>query len=313
MRPLAEQSGDAHSEAWVKGCDACAHYMTGRYVEALKLCDAAEELFATKCVGVAWELDTMHMFANNSLAQMGRITELSARVNKHLQGAIDRGDIFGSVTLRIGFANLRWLAIDDPQSARREVVEAMSEWSKQGVHMEHFYELFALTNVDLYEGRGADALARFNQRWPAMRGSFLPWRIQTVRIHCRLMHGRALVASAAGNGALQGTMRGALHDAGLVEKEDMPWATPLATLLRAGVAARTGDPARAIALARAAAVGFESADMHMHSAAARHVLGALLDGEEGKAQRAQAEAWMAGQSIKRPDRLVAMLAPGFTR
>lgn len=307
-RELAEKHGDPHTEAWVMGCDACAHYMTGRYAQALKLCDAAEEIFLTRCVGVAWELDTMRMFANNSLAQLGRIAELQARVARHLQSTVDRGDLFGSVNLRIGFANLRWLAADDPKSARRDIAEAMSEWSKQGVHVEHFYELFALTNIDLYEGRGADALARFDQRWPAMRRSFLPWRIQSIRIYCRWMHGRAALAAG-----VRGAAEMATRDAARIEREAMPWSDPLGKLLRAGAAARSGEKDRAVELARVAAVGFEGADMLLHAAAARRMLGVALGGDEGRAQRDQADAWMTAQSIKNPARMAAAYAPGFDR
>jgi hypothetical protein len=312
-RRLAEQYGDPYTEAWVMGCDACAHYMTGRYAEALKMCEAAEEIFVTRCVGVAWELDTMRMFANNSLAQLGRLAELSTRVTRHLQGTIDRGDLYGSVNLRIGFANLRWLCADDPKSARRDVSDAMGEWSKQGVHMEHFYELFALTNVDLYEGRGADALARFDQRWPALRRSFLPWRIQSIRIYCRWMHGRAALASAGDDGASREAARMAIADARRIEREAMPWSDPLAKLLRAGAAARTDDDARAVELARSAAAGFEAADMQLHAAVARRMLGGLLGGDEGRVQREQADAWMASQAVRSPERIAAMLAPGFAR
>jgi tetratricopeptide (TPR) repeat protein len=307
-QPLVEQCGDAHTEAWVMGCDACAHYMTGQYAEALRICDAAEEIFRTKCVGVAWELDTMHLFACNSLTQLGRLAEVQTRVTKHLQGTIDRGDLFGSVNLRIGFANMRWLAADDPASARRDVSDAMSEWSKQGVHMEHFYELYALTNIDLYEGRGDDALARFDQRWPALQRSFLPWRIQSIRIYCRWMHGRAALASGSAQGA-----REAVRDARRIEREAMPWSDPLAKLLRAGAAARDGHSARAIELARAAAVGFEAVDMRLHAASARRMLGGLLGGDEGRAQSEQADAWMASQGIKCPEKMAAVLAPGFKR
>ncbi len=91
----------------------------------------------------------------------------------------------------------------------------------------------------------------------------------------------------------------------------MSWCPPASRMLRAGVAQVEGDPAAAMAHLREAVPGFERADMAMHAAAARRQLGRLLGGDEGAKLIAAAEAWMAREEVVRPDRFVAMLAPGF--
>jgi eukaryotic-like serine/threonine-protein kinase len=90
----------------------------------------------------------------------------------------------------------------------------------------------------------------------------------------------------------------------------MPWGNPLAQLIHAGVACLRGRAADAVALLRIAEAGFESADMSLYAAAARRRRGELVSGEKGRALIAAADAWMAGQQIRNPERMAAMLAPG---
>jgi serine/threonine protein kinase/tetratricopeptide (TPR) repeat protein len=309
-RSIIEKDADPYTVGWVEANDGLSHYLHGRYASGLELFERAEDLFATRCVGVAWELDTMRLFAVNSLAQLGRVAEMASRAERHLREASDRGDLYAAVNLRIGFANLRWLMVDDPAAARHEVAEAMAQWSKQGVHVEHFYELLALTNADLYEGRGSDALARFDEKWPALRRSLLPWRIQTVRTICRWMHGRSALAAAEVHPVRDELLRSAERDALDIHRERMPWSAPLGSLLLAGVSSLRGDDGLAVSRAREAVRGFDAADMALHAAVSRRTLGKLLGGDEGAGLARQAEAWMASQAVKTSDRLTAMLAPG---
>ena len=58
-------------------------------------------------------------------------------------------------------------------------------------------------------------------------------------------------------------------------------------------------------------IGFDACDMRLYAAAARRRLGQLVGRAEGRALMAGAESWMAGQTIRNPARMAAMLAPGF--
>jgi hypothetical protein len=51
--------------------------------------------------------------------------------------------------------------------------------------------------------------------------------------------------------------------------------------------------------------------MALYAAAALRSRGKLLGGEQGRALSAQAEKWMQDQEILNPERMIAMLAPGF--
>ncbi len=65
-----------------------------------------------------------------------------------------------------------------------------------------------------------------------------------------------------------------------------------------------------LALTEAAENAFRSAGMALHEAVARRRRGQVLGGTRGRELVESADAWMAAQKIKNPERLSAMLAPG---
>ena len=61
--------------------------------------------------------------------------------------------------------------------------------------MQHYFELLAHAQIDLYEGDGRRALARIHEAWPKLRGSQL-LRVEYIR--CLMLHLRGRAAVAAG-------------------------------------------------------------------------------------------------------------------
>jgi serine/threonine protein kinase len=310
-RGAAERCGNLHAIGFAAGAASAAYYLNGKFRESLALGEEAVERLRAHARDVSWELDTAEVFAISALAQLGALKELRERAARSRRQARDRGDVYASVNLRVGHANLYWIIVDDPASARRDVDEAMAEWSKDGFHLEHYFELLARTNLDLYTDAPYKAHARLAERWRALQGSLLPWKVQSLRILSWHMRGRAALAVAA-----QGDERGALlraveADAQRIARERMPWATPLATMLRAGVLRVRGDESSAASLLRDATSSFERVDMALHANVARRALGALLGGAEGETLVDTADAWFQEQSVKRPDGFMAMLAPGL--
>ena len=56
---------------------------------------------------------------------------------------------------------------------------------------------------------------------------------------------------------------------------------------------------------------FDRADMKLYAAVARRRIGSVQQDAAGRAQRREADEWMAGQCIKNPAGMGRMLAPGF--
>jgi hypothetical protein len=129
--------------------------------------------------------------------------------------------------------------------------------------------------------------------------------------HCRA---RSALAAAAANGTSGkgDLLRVAEADARRIARENMAWATPYATLVRAGIARVRGDgDERVVAHLRAAIGEFEASEMKLHAMAAKDCLGRVARGDEASAARAEVEAWMRSQGVAEPARVVAMLAPGL--
>jgi hypothetical protein len=308
---LALESKSAHAIGWAHGAHGIAHYTNGHFRDAIVELETADRCWR-ETPGTSWELDTMKMFTVNTLAQLGRLRDLCARVPKYLRETTERGDLYGAVNLRIGYANLRWLVADRADEARREIDEAMREWSKQGVHLEHFYELVARANVALYEGRSAEGLAEVDARWKPLGGALL-FRLQSLRVLMHFLRARLCVAEGVKGGPRAAALLAqATKDAAAIERERMEWSRPVAELLRAACASAAGERAQAVSLLRRAVAGFDQASMGLHATVARARLAELVGGVEGEEQAARAAAWMKQEGVVAPARMVAMLAPGFT-
>jgi hypothetical protein len=185
----------------------------------------------------------------------------------------------------------------------------MTQWSQQGFHVQHMNRLYDEAQIALYQqphGRAAhDCLA---EGWTTFTWSHF-YRVQQVRIFMRDLHARCALAAAGSAGLDAGPfLRIAEQDAGLLQREQAPWAEELARLIHAQVALARG--ATAVTLLREAITGFERVAMALHAAAARRLLGQAVGGEEGQTLIAQADGWMKGQRIEKPGRLAALLSPG---
>jgi hypothetical protein len=308
---LAARVGDPYVRGWVRGVGGVTAALEGRWRDGFEGCSGAEEIFRQQCGGIAWELSTFQFFLIYSLAFTGRIKELCLRVPRSLREAEERGDLYGAAAHRTALATLVWLAADDIAQARAKVQEAMRHWSRGGFQVEHFWEMLANGQTDLYAGDAEGAYARVAAAWKPLASSLL-LRVQLSRIEALHLRGRVALAAArlpaADRAALVASAR---RDARRCIREDMAWSTPLGQLLEAGAAAVEGERDRAMTALEHAIAGLEAADMALYAAAARRQLGRLRGGEGGATLVSAVDAWMRGQSIVRPERMAAMLAPGF--
>ncbi len=308
-RTLADENGSPQASGWAETAQGTASYLSGRYRQALAHLTKAEGIWR-ECPGASKEADAAKMFILASLAQLGEYPELCARTPKYLREAEARGDRYGSVNLRIGFANLRWLVIDRPDEAAREIDHAMSQWTKRGVHLEHFYEMLARASVALYERRPQDALAIVDARTPGLRRALL-FRVQSVRIMTRHLRARALVALAAERrGRIPELVRRAKREARALRAEPAAWASPLGSLVLATCARIEGQHEGALSLVRSALAELEDVELLAHATTARALLAAWSAGEEARENGRASLDWAKSREIANPSAFFAMLAPG---
>jgi hypothetical protein len=310
---LAARLGHPYAVGWTQATTAFVAVLEGRWSECRSQCDEAERTLREGCTGIQWELSTIHFWRTAALFYLGELRELAKRVVEREQEAESRGDLFAATCVRMNYATSVWLANDDPARAAAQAERSMREWSRRGFHVEHFWELVSRLMRWLYEGRAKDALAAIDEAWTPLRRSLL-LRVQLTRLESLSLRGRcALAAAPEGGAARVELLRRAEADARNIARERMPWSSPLAELLLAGIAAVRGDDPRAISRLRAAESGFTAADMRLHAAASARCRGVLVGGDEGSTLIAQADTQMAAAGIRRPDRFARILAPGFER
>lgn len=220
--------------------------------------------------------------------------------------AVLRGDAFAAYALSGGSIGLAWLVDDDAAGGR---AVAMARWSRAPSFVQHALFAGTMANADLYEADAGSALRRVAEIWRDVEWSQL-LSSQLLRVLMRDLRGRAALA-AASTGVPQAARLQSLAtaEAGRIRRERLPWAAPLADLLDAQTAILHGDLARADGLFARATTGFEGAEMALHAATARLRRGEMLGGAAGADLAGAAWKWLALQRVRRPEALVAVLAP----
>lgn len=306
---LSAKVNNPHAVGMSKMTAGLAAYLNGEWQKAMILCEEAAEILRDRCTGVAWELTISHRFLLTSLVYLGELGEVSRRMPRLLSAAKEQGNLYGATDLRTRM-NVVWLAADEPDKARAEIIEALQEWPHKGFHLQHYSSMFAFAQTLLYTRDGAFAWKYINEQWPNLKHSML-LRIQVLRIEAHHLLARCALAAATSAHDAKPLLQAAERSARQIAKEKRVWADPFAMLIRAGIANHLGDKAQAINLLSSAASGFADADMSLCAAVARRRLGQLMTGEQGGQLIAEADAWMREQKIKRPELMTRTLAPGL--
>ncbi len=293
---------------------ACAYLAGGEWRRAASLCSEGEALFRKRVAGSTWAKTTIRRFWLGSLMYLGELAELRRRLAEFLGDARDRGNLYALTDMRTRL-NLAWLVADEPTEGRRQLADAMRDWPSDGYHVQHSNALLSQVQADLYEATPDAAVPRIEAAWPALTGSML-MRIQLVRTEAHQLRARAALATAAvhahnGTPPTRDTVKAIKHEIDTMAAERMPWIDPLVDLLRAGLLRIQGRPDAAIAPLRAAATALRTQDMGLYAAVAGRQLGLLVGGDEGTRLRADAESWMAAQTIRDPAAIARVFAPGL--
>lgn len=306
---LAQRVGNPHAiglSIWASGVGA---YLVGHWRKAAELCEQAAEVLRDQCTGVTWELTIANRFMLNALINLGQIAEVSRRVPVLLAAALEQGNIFAAMDLRTRL-NLIWLAADDPNGGRAEVIEALKAWSHEGFHLQHYTSMHALAQIELYTGDAEVAWKHIQGQWKALEQSML-LRIQVLRIEAMHLQARAALATAATSNDKKHRLKVSRNMAQRIASEKIAWALPFASLVRAGIAHQEGESSKAVNLLTEAIENFDLADIDLYAAATRRRLGEILGSERGRQLMTEADTWMEKQEIKNPVALTRMLAPGL--
>ena len=196
-------------------------------------------------------------------------------------------------------------------SRSRKLDRAAEQLPKTRFILQTYFHMLAAVQLDLYRGRAEAALRTMERGWGPLRWSLL-LRVGVIRILALELRGRVLLAAAtqATGKERERRLRRMEALATQLPREGSACSAGYAALLRAGAQALRGDKQQAQRLAEAAESAFDRASMKVHVAASRWLHGACVGGAEGAALVDGARGAMAAAGIRRPDRFMAMLAPG---
>ena len=271
----------------------------------------SETILRERCTGVAWELDTTHIYSLRALYYLGRLTEISARLPMLLRDARDRDDLFAETSLRARHSYVYRLTADEPERARSELQDAIARWSNRAFYMQHYYALISEADIALYLREAGAASRIIQERSRALQRSRL-LRIHHLRIEWQHLRARSAIAAAAvaDSSDVGSRLQEAKAAAHRIDRERVPWGNAMSALARAGIASIRGDSETAMACLVSAEEGFDAADMALYSAIARYRRGELMGDDEGQQLERSSVAWMREQKIKNPAGFAEMLAPG---
>ena len=165
----------------IEGARGLSLYMRGRFREALEALDSSLATVGQNRIQNSAAGGNVRLFAVFACFFTGRLREEARRAALLLREVENRGDFYTAVCLRSTVMVDICLAADDPDGARRHLREAMARWTKSGFNVQHWYAMLSETNIELYVGDGARALARLERDAPALKKSFL--------LHSRFIEG----------------------------------------------------------------------------------------------------------------------------
>ncbi|MEM9070341.1 MAG: protein kinase [Myxococcota bacterium] len=305
---LAGDLDDPYTRAYLHLSRATATLAHFEFREALAEARAADVILREECTGVAWELSTAHHIIGMSLWSMGDYRELSAVLPDYLREARERSDLYGSTTMTASGLFALYLANDDPAGGAAVVESAMAEWAQPPFQLQHYLELEAMSEIDLYVADGR-ALRRLEDSWSALRRSLLTTMPSAKFVMLTLRARASLDAARADESRQKALLRAAKRDLrrarGLMPNDACEGQVDA---IEAALVHAAGDSTKALALLRRACDRLNDAAMHGYAAAMCRRAGELADDGD---EVARADAWLREHGVANPKRYAQMRCPGL--
>ena len=309
----AERSHHPHAFAMVTALSGASTFMLGRFRDALPLLSEGEETLRTRCVGAAWEIGSTATFHMWALFWAGEYRLLCERSPVLVREAEERGDRYFATNLCSGFPNAAWLVLGEPDTAAARASTSIGPWTRAGAHLQHFHDVVARVQIDLYRGDGPSAYKHITEGWKSLEES-MSMRIHVVRTTCEYLRGVSAVLASFHEldpGALVSV---ATKAAKKLDAEKATWASALACFLRAAIKVREGERGTAVtSLLEEGERLAMAAGMAGHTLAAQRASALVRGGATSRERTATIDNLLADRGVREPSRFAAMLLPGFER
>jgi len=305
-RQLSDETGDPHLEALTSTVSGVIDYFDSNLEPAVATLERGERLFRD-VPGEVWGFNGARMFLMFALRVKGEVGKLGTCYDEFVRDADARGDNYLSTVTRWSGA-IVWLARDDLDRARAELARVRWAPPDRTVHLQHYYEIEALIDLALYEGR-SEGVGELERRLVSLSRSMLT-RVQMTRCLSRWLRGRLALYEAAAGRDPRARLRVVRAQATRLEQEGVAHATLWATLLRAGVQNQVGHAQRAVELLRSAESQCRRGGYQSLLGAVQLRLAELAAGPSAPALADAGRAVLRAEGVARPERFAALLTPG---
>jgi tetratricopeptide (TPR) repeat protein len=275
-----------------------------------------ERIWQAAGKGRTFEMDFVILFCSWAQGMLGDVNELARFVDMFVSDAKRVGNRLLEVSLRASHS-LVHLAVDDAERARADVRDAIDSWlpGRDDVHLPDIWALLNLCEICLYCGdpfatrehdsgfRRLERSLLHNTRWSLWQHEFLAGRIALARAAVHRDRGE--------RGGLRRELGDAARMARNLAGREAPVVRLWGALVSACMAHVDGDDERAARELEAVSKGFEDSETMLHAQAAGYRRGQIIGGSAGERMQADARARIATLGVARPERIVAMLAPGW--
>ncbi len=311
-REAAAGLEDPYAEAIVAGCDGVACVMQFRFARSLDLLERAIKVLVDKCPGTHWEIATLRHFWFIAQFSACRFAPLLVAQEAALAEALDRGDKYAAVMLRVATANRSWLVSGDPARARREVEAGLREWPSKPFQFVHYFALASELYIDLYEGDVARAYERWRTTRAEVRRSMVleleGVRLEYAALVARVLLAKGIVDVRAGKSPDLREVDRIIHR---FSRHPLRLFAATALALEAGRAAVRGERPKVVELLGELARE-DAEDLWLPSRTARWVIARMRGGaDDGEVSAARQELESRGVRVGVP--LAAAQLPGVER
>jgi eukaryotic-like serine/threonine-protein kinase len=310
----AQEVNTDYAKAFILTMNAVVDSLSGRWRESLKKAMLAVQLFRERCTGVTWEIGTATSFTFSSRWLLGEWAENARLLPSVVYEAEQNGDRYTAVTIHVvtGY-HMSCLASDEPDKAIDSLNPLIRNWPNLRFDVQRLYDFYARVDIALYRGQDEYAWDMVQKDWREARQSGL-LRITLLKVSGLDVCGRAATAFAAsfpaGSEEREGMLRKTEQFARELDKTKAGYALAIGALLRAGAAISRKERTRTASLLDYAEPILEQFGLKPWLSVARIRRGRLVGGAEGQALWEKGMIWMKSQSVRKPDRLIATLAPG---
>jgi hypothetical protein len=309
---LVSKSKNPLAEGYLVFAFGSSAWYLGDLVKATEYLEQAEKIYLEKCPSATWEHTVLKSMYGTALSGLGNWKEMQRQWDTWTVDAEDRSDLYLLTVQRLWpSGTYRWLAADRPDKVWALLSSGLRECPTTGDNLLKVFAAMSASYTNVYCGNYLDTFHPLEKKLTAFlktpAGSFSPF-FKSI-LYSRLAYGAVAHALVARN--KNQMLDIAEQQVNALNKANAALASPFVPAIRAAIAHQKGDEETATKRLYEAIRTFENKGYKLYAAATRRQLGRLLGGSEGRSLIAWADQTMGEEDIVNPERVAAMLAPGF--